>query len=91
MRKAAKPEKSASRITCQRRVNSARTARTARTPAVPPHHTVVTSQLTPFGGLERNLAIECSVCELALTATQHTATASIESATRVPSDPRRRV
>ena len=61
------------------------------TPAVPPHHTVVTSQLTPLGGGERNLATACSVCELALTPSQHTTTARIESTTRVASDPRRRV
>ena len=61
------------------------------TPAVPPHHTVVTSQLTPFGAGERPLAIACSTCELALTASQHTTTARIESVTRVASDPRRRV
>ena len=89
--KASVAEKSTSRMTCHRRVKSASTAKTAITPAVPPHHTAVTSQLTPLGGADRNLAIACSVCELALTATQQTKTASTERATRVASDPRRRV
>ena len=55
------------------------------------HQMVETSHRIPSGGEDREVAMACSVFELALVASQQTNTATTAAPRRKASDPRRRV